>query len=63
MITSMFFTTEACLFQVVTICIHWRSASSKTAEDESCWLRLPKSVQEDSLFVQSNFKTTQYKDK
>ena len=34
------------------------------AEDESCWFRPPKSVQEeDSLFVQSNFKITQYKDK
>ena len=30
MIMSMFFTTEACLFQVVTICIQWRSASSET---------------------------------
>ena len=61
---SMFFTTEACLFQVITICIQWRSASSETAEDESCWFRPPKSVQEeDSLFVQSNFKSTQYKDK
>ena len=60
---SMFFTTEACLLQVVTMCIQWRSASSKTAEDESCWFRPPKSVQEeDSLFVQSNFKSTQYKD-
>ena len=63
-IMSMFFTTEACLFQVVTICIKWRSASSETAENESCWFRPPKSVQEeDSLFVQSNFKSTQYKDK
>ena len=63
MIMSMFFTTEACLFQVVTICIQWRSASSETAEDESCWFRRPKSVQEeDSLFVQSNFKSTQHKD-
>ena len=61
---SMFFTTEACLLQVVTMCIQWRSASSKTAEDESCWFRPPKSVQEeDSLFVQSSFKSTQYKDK
>ena len=30
MIMSVFFTTEACLFQVVTICIQWRSASSET---------------------------------
>ena len=61
---SLFFTTEACSFQVVTFCIHWRSASSETAEDESCWFRPPKSVQEeDSLFVQSNNKSTQYKDK
>ena len=60
----MFFTTEACIFQVITICIQWRSASSETAEDESCWFRPPKSVQEeDSLFAQSNFKSTQYKDK
>ena len=29
MIMSVFFTTEA-LFQVVTICIQWRPASSKT---------------------------------
>ena len=29
MIMSVFFTTEACLFQVVTICIQWSSASSK----------------------------------
>ena len=50
----MFFTTEACLFQVVTICIQWHSASSETAGDESCWSRLLKSVQEeDSLFLQS----------
>ena len=33
------------------------------AEDESCWFRPPKSVQEDSLLVQSNLKSTQYKDK
>ena len=34
------------------------------AEDESCWFRLPKSVQEeDSLLVQFNLKSTQYKDK
>ena len=34
------------------------------AEDESCRIRLPKSVQEeDSLLVQSNPKSTQYKDK
>ena len=34
------------------------------AENESCWFRPPKSVQEeDSLLVQSNFKSTQYKDK
>ena len=66
MILSMFFTTQACLFQVVTICIQWRSASSETkAEDESCWFRPPKSVQEEeeSLFVQSNFKSTKCKDK
>ena len=65
MIMSMFFTTEACLFQVVTICLQWRSASSETAEDESCWFRPPKNVKEDwdSLFVQSNVKSTQYKDK
>ena len=64
MIMSMFSTTEDCLFQVVTICFQWQSASSETAEDESCWFRPPKSVQEeDSLFVQSNFKSTQYKDK
>ena len=64
MIMSMFFTTQACLFQVVTICIQWRSASSETAEDESRWFRPPKTVQEeDSLFVQSNFKSTQYKDR
>ena len=30
MIMSVFFTTEACLFQVVTICIQWRAASSET---------------------------------
>ena len=30
MIMSMFFTAEACLFQVVTICIQWRFASSET---------------------------------
>ena len=64
MIMSMFSTTEDCLFQAVTICFQWQSASSETAEDESCWFRPPKSVQEeDSLFVQSNFKSTQYKDK
>ena len=34
------------------------------AEDESCWFRPPKSVQEeDSLLLQSNLKSTQYKDK
>ena len=34
------------------------------AEDESCWFRPPKSVQEeDSLLVQSNLKSTQCKDK
>ena len=34
------------------------------AEDESCWFRPRKSVQEeDSLLVQSNLKSTQYKDK
>ena len=34
------------------------------AEDESCWFRPPKSVQEeDSLLVQSNLKSTQYKEK
>ena len=34
------------------------------AEDESCWFRPPKSVQEeDSLLVQSKPKSTQYKDK
>ena len=33
------------------------------AEDESCWFRPPKSVQEeDSLLVQSNLKSRQYKD-
>ena len=32
-------------------------------EDESCRFRLPKSVQEHSLLVQSNPKSTQYKDK
>ena len=64
MIMSILFTTEACLFQIVTICIQWHSASSKTAEDESCCFRPPKSVQEeDCLFVQSNFKSTRYKDK
>ena len=36
----------------------------RLAEDESCWFRPPKSVQEeDSLLVQSNLKSTQYKDK
>ena len=30
MIVSVFFTTEACLFQLVTICIQWRPASSET---------------------------------
>ena len=30
MIMSVFFTTEACLFRVVTICIQWRPASSET---------------------------------
>ena len=30
MIMSVFFTTEACLFQVATICIQWRPASSET---------------------------------
>ena len=64
MIMSMFFTTEACLFQVVTICIQWPSAGSETAEDKSRWFRPPKSVkEEDSLFVQSNFKSLQCKDK
>ena len=30
MITSVFFTTEACLFQVATICIQWRPDSFET---------------------------------
>ena len=30
MIMSVFFTTEACLFQVATICIQWRPASFET---------------------------------
>ena len=30
MIMAVFFTTEACLFQVVTICIQWCPASSET---------------------------------
>ena len=67
MIMSVFFTTEACLFQVVTICIQWRSASSETWTGSlrmNCRFRPPKSVQEeDSLLVQSKPKSTQYKDK
>ena len=31
MIMSVFFTSEACLFQVVTICIQWRPASCETS--------------------------------
>ena len=30
MIMSVFFTTEACLFQVVAICSKWRSACPET---------------------------------
>ena len=60
---SMFFTTKACLFQVVTIWIQWRSASSQTAEEESCWFRLPKSVQEEDSLCSPILKSTQYKDK
>ena len=33
------------------------------AEYESGWFRLPKSLQEDSLFAKSNTKSTEYKDK
>ena len=42
----------------------WFGNMGGLAEDESCWFRPPKSVQEEDFsFVQSNFKSTQYKDK
>jgi len=31
MTMSVFFTTEACLFQVATICIQWHPAGSETS--------------------------------
>ena len=58
------------LFQVVTICMHWRLLSSVwfrgidgLGEDESCRLRSPKSVEEDELLAQSKPKSAQYGDK
>ena len=53
----MFFTTygeRACLFQVVTVCVHWRLLSSwfrnidGLGDDESCLFRSPKSVEEEN---------------
>ena len=68
---SMFFTTYgecACLFQIVTICMHWRLLSSwfrsvgGLGGDESCRFRSPKSVEEEDalhLLSQSKPKSVQ----
>ena len=57
----------ACFFKAATICMYWRPRCSRNmgglAEYESGRFRLPKSLQEDSLFVHSNTKSTGYKDK
>ena len=37
MMMSVFFATEACFFQIVTICIEWHPASSETW---TVWLRM-----------------------
>ena len=62
----VFFTTYLHVFLVATICMYLSSLSRNMgglAEYESGRFRLPKSLQEDSLFAQSNTKSTEYKDK
>lgn len=65
----VFFSTweeQPCLFQVVTICMHWRLLSSSfqgiDGLGQSWRFRSPKSVEEDELLAQSNPKSAQYGD-